>query len=1123
MVLGLIYILVSNNLINKLQGGDLDEEIVSLITLRALIFLIGTLTVLYFVQSAFQRTANRKDDSFRVLFQQNQTPMWLYNKRSYRFTKVNDAAIALYGFTPEEFLSMTIFDILPEEDIASAKERLKDSGVQSLREGTWTHRKRNGELIFVEVSQHTVHLDESESELVMVHDVTGHINAEQKLNEIREVLEKRVEERTSELLVLNEKLQQQNDEMTRTNEELHVATRTLFEQAEIIRLEREDQFKRILGSLNDVVWSFDLKAKRHNYISPSASRIYGDILEDMKSTLFFWKPLIHPDDLALQLENEAKLVQDGKTDFTSRIITKDGTVRWLFNRVWHVIDSEDHSQRIEGVSTDVTYIKQTEKIIMEQDLKLRAVFDSIDVALILMDTDGVILLFNQVTKMVESLWKTEIREGMNFIALAPDWRKQEICESFEKVLATKRSVEYTILYDREHSREDIHLLVHLHPVLSLEGQVRQVCLMARDITSMVLSERKIQSFTESLKISNERYRLASFATNDAVWDLDLLTDDLYWGESYQRIFGHDPSNEPKDVSSWTRYIHADDVDRVSAKLDDFLSRNYEGTWEDEYWYLKKDGTYARVFDRGYLLRDESGKAVRMIGAMQDITERTRDIEEIKKLSLVASKTENLVIITDEQERIEWVNDGFVRSTGYLLDEVFGKTPKEILQGPETNRSALDNIRKNLDLKLPVTEEVLNYTKDGKKIWLKMSINPIFDDNHKIAKFISVETDVTIQRDYADRITAIARDLSDLITNAHAIIFGVDRNGYVYEWNKLTEEVTGFPKNKALEQKILSFLIEPEERAHVQRMMNHVLLGNPVGQFEFPIVNSKGERLILLVNATPKRAPGGESIGLLIVGQDITELTAYRRSLELMVKERTAELEVALENQKELAMLKSRFASIVSHEFRTPLSTIKLSVNHIKRYKDRMTAEAIDEKIQVVQEQVSHMVSLLNDVLTLSKAEENKIPVVREQVDIALLLEHISSDVENEHRTHKIITQFQDLPERVFVDAGFVRNIFVNLLTNAIKFSPGQNEVLFTASLREGFLHFEITDKGVGIQPEDQSKIFEAFHRGSNVLAIQGTGLGLSIVKKAVDLLGGSISVSSIPDKGSTFFVTIPLS
>jgi PAS domain S-box-containing protein len=1120
MVLGVIYIIVSNNLINRLLGRNVDAEIISLITLRSLIFLIGTVTVMYFVQVGFKRTARKKDESFRVLFQQNHTPMWMYDKNSLRFMEVNEAAIRFYGYTLEEFLSMTILDIRPKEDIMLVKEKLREPSTHFAHSGVWRHHKKNGELIFVEISRYTVNVDDSESELVLVHDVTGHVNAELRLNEAREILEKRVDERTFELSFLNKKLQEQNDEMTRTNEELHVATMKLIEQSDIIKMEREDQLKRILGSLNDVVWSFDLTLNKHSYISPNAERIYGDIPEEMKSTLFFWKAFLHPDDLAVHPEHEEQLERVGKTDFTSRFITRDGMVRWLFNRVWHVRNSENQVQRIEGISTDVTYIKQTEKIIMEQDLKLRSVFDSIDFSLILMDTEGVILLFNRVTRMVEPLWKTTIREGSNFIDISPPSRQPEIRAAFTKVRVKKERVEYTIRYEVD--GKELFLLIHLHPVLNLEGNVRQICLMARDITAIKLSERKIESIAESLKISNERYRLASIATNDAVWDRDLVTNDLYWGESYQRIFGHDPLKEPKDVSSWTRHIHPDDVSRVIKKAEEFLDVNRDDTWEDEYWYRKKDGTYARVLDRGYLIRDESGNAVRMIGAMQDITERTRDIEEIKQLSLVASKTENLVIITDANEKIEWVNEGFVTSTGYSLGEVVGKTPKEILQGPETNRHTLDSIRRNLDLKLAVTEEVLNYTKDGKKIWLKMSINPVLDDNGKVVKFISVETDVTIQRDYANRITAIARDLSDLITNAHAIIFGVDRNGYVYEWNKLTEQVTGFTKNEVLEKKLLSFLIESGEHSKVQHMMKYVLLGTPLGQYEFPIINKKGEKVMLLVNATPKRTPAGDIIGLLIVGQDITELTAYRQSLEVMVKERTAELEAALENQKELAMLKSRFASIVSHEFRTPLSTIKLSVNHIKRYKERMTPEAIDDKIQVVQQQVSHMVTLLNDVLTLSRAEENKIPLVPEKVDITQLLNQISLDVENEHKTHKIINQFKGLPTHAFIDSGFVRNIFINLLTNAIKFSPGQNEVIFRAVHSEGILRFEIIDKGIGIQPKDQAKIFEPFHRGSNVLAIQGTGLGLSIVKKAVDLLGGSISVSSAPDKGSIFFVTIPL-
>ena len=242
-----------------------------------------------------------------------------------------------------------------------------------------------------------------------------------------------------------------------------------------------------------------------------------------------------------------------------------------------------------------------------------------------------------------------------------------------------------------------------------------------------------------------------------------------------------------------------------------------------------------------------------------------------------------------------------------------------------------------------------------------------------------------------------------------------------------------------------------------------------------------------------------------------------------MEERTRELNLALKKEKELVEMKSKFVSIASHEFRTPLSSISLASGFIRKYKLRMTPDELDKKLQNIETQVDHMAYLLDDVLTIGKSEAGKIKVNRSTVNIRKLFESLVEDAtQSTHGSHRIKVEINCTMDSFPGDEKLMRSIIINLLTNAIKFSPGRDEVELTVSCYENEMFILVRDFGMGIPPEDMDKLFESFYRGGNVTAISGTGLGLSIVKKAVDLLGGEVKVTSNLGEGTEFTVRIPL-
>lgn len=258
-----------------------------------------------------------------------------------------------------------------------------------------------------------------------------------------------------------------------------------------------------------------------------------------------------------------------------------------------------------------------------------------------------------------------------------------------------------------------------------------------------------------------------------------------------------------------------------------------------------------------------------------------------------------------------------------------------------------------------------------------------------------------------------------------------------------------------------------------------------------------------------------------------QLIELKNELENRVAERTAELSQALEKEKELNQLKSRFITMASHEFRTPLAIISSSSGILQNFSDRLSEKRKQEHLETIQNTIKHIIQVLDDVLMINQAEAEKIEVKLEPLDIIKFCRHLKEEIEASFRSHEI-DFYIDLGDEIFnnyqlvmIDKKLLRQIITNLLTNAIKYSPDHNLVNFSLSRKDNQLIFKISDYGIGIPPSDQVHLFEYFQRGSNVGTLPGTGLGLSIVKKCVDLHEGEITLDSELGKGTVFTVILP--
>ena len=233
-----------------------------------------------------------------------------------------------------------------------------------------------------------------------------------------------------------------------------------------------------------------------------------------------------------------------------------------------------------------------------------------------------------------------------------------------------------------------------------------------------------------------------------------------------------------------------------------------------------------------------------------------------------------------------------------------------------------------------------------------------------------------------------------------------------------------------------------------------------------------------------------------------------------------ELRLALSKEKELSELKSRFVSMASHEFRTPLTSILSSAAIIGRYEMEEQQDKREKHINRIKSSVANLTGILNDFLSLSKLEEGKVEVHLAELDLNLLCQEIIEDTKGLLKSGQtIIHNIIGENLTVVVDERILRNILFNLISNAIKYS--NYNISCNIRLEQEYFQFEIADKGIGIPKEDQKYLFTRFFRAGNVTNIQGTGLGLNIVKSYVDILGGEITFISEHEVGSTFIVKIP--
>jgi PAS domain S-box-containing protein len=470
---------------------------------------------------------------------------------------------------------------------------------------------------------------------------------------------------------------------------------------------------------------------------------------------------------------------------------------------------------------------------------------------------------------------------------------------------------------------------------------------------------------------------------------------------------------------------------------------------------------------------------------------------------------------------EW-NQTSEKITGFKKEEVRGKD----LVGTYITEDYREAVKQVLDNALK-GKETANYefplfTKDGRRVMVLLNSSSRRDADGKIIGVLGVGQDISELDAYRTRTEAIAKELRQFIETANAPIFGIDEYGKVNEWNQTSEKITGFKKDEVLGKNLVETYITEDYRKAVKQVLDNALKGKETANYEFPLFTKDGRRVMVLLNSSTRRNADGKIIGVLGVGQDISELDNYKSNLENTVKSRTFELVNSLEREKELGKLKTSFVAMASHEFRTPLAAIQAATDVILRYKDKLSQEDIEKRLFKIKREVSDMTTMLEDILIIGKADSQKLQFNAIELDLVDLVKNIILEYQlTEEKEREVVYKRSMDKIMMHADPKWIKHIVINLFSNALKYSEPPASVSIEIRQEKNEVVLSVSDKGIGISKKDQKTLFEPFSRGENVGNIAGTGLGLTVLEKAVTLHKGHIEVFSKLNKGTEVRISLP--
>jgi PAS domain S-box-containing protein len=496
-------------------------------------------------------------------------------------------------------------------------------------------------------------------------------------------------------------------------------------------------------------------------------------------------------------------------------------------------------------------------------------------------------------------------------------------------------------------------------------------------------------------------------------------------------------------------------------------------------------------------------------------EKLEDFLSLTQLFL--DRTEVMTCLVGKDGRFLYVNEAACQLLNYSREELLTMRVADVT--PDFSAEIWPEHWQEVKQHRSFTFESVKKAKGNRQFPVEITVN-YFEFNGGEYNFVFVR-DITNRKQAEEALSQEKELLSTLIKNAPIGIISTDELGKILFVNPAFERICGYSSQELVGQTPPYPYWDLADLDKINQEFTLAMSGKKE-QIELWFTRKNGERFLARLQPITIFDDQGNMLRHLATMEDITK---YKQAEE--------ELHKALETERELNELKSRFIATISHEYRTPLTTILSSAELLERYAHEFTQENRLKHYRRIQTTANILTQLVNDILTISKIESAKQEFNPAWLDLekycSELVEELQLTIGSQHNLvftsygcDSLATQELTSMSSAYMDEKLLRYIIGNLLSNAIKYSPKGSTVRFDLACHQDKAIVRIQDEGIGITPEDQQHLFESFHRGSNVGTISGTGLGLAIVKRAVDLHGGQIAVASEIGVGTTFTATLPL-
>ncbi|WP_323789545.1 PAS domain S-box protein [Psychroserpens sp.] len=533
--------------------------------------------------------------------------------------------------------------------------------------------------------------------------------------------------------------------------------------------------------------------------------------------------------------------------------------------------------------------------------------------------------------------------------------------------------------------------------------------------------------------------------------------------------------------------------------------------------LKKDGSIIaievelnpfKIYNKTYVM-----------ALIKDVSDKKETEKDLMLKSSALQSASNGIIITDAlkpDNPVIYFNSAFQNLTGYSSKEILNHNCR-FLQGKDRDQEPLKKLRKAIKKGESCQVTLRNYKKDGTPFWNDLYIMPIVNNKDIITNFIGIQNDVSLRKNVEEERNHLATIIQESLNEIYVfdsttlkflnVNHGAQKNiGYTFEELKQMTPLD----------------LKTQEDEIVFRDNINVLIKKNVEKLEFETIHQRKDGTTYPVEVHLQLSSLGEKEVFVAIILDITERKTYTEKLEKEVEERTAQLKVALSKEKELNELKTKFLSLVSHEFKTPLSGILTSSVLLSKYKLSEEQEKRDKHIKTIADKVQYLNSILNDFLSLERLETGKLNYNFNHFKLSKVIDEVIYNANMLLKEGQSIKYPNDIDNySLYQDEKSIVLILSNLVNNAILYSPEHKTIAIDVSQDETTTTIKIKDQGIGIPLKDQKNIFDRYYRAENVSNTQGTGIGLNIVKNHLENLGGTIHFTSEEHHGTTFTITFP--